>query len=286
MEFGDKFNNNRHIGKKVVINDQAELHYISVGHGVPVLFIHGMMQSLYTWRHNVQPLSNDFQCIAVDLPGSGYSDSPEMDYGCVQMTAALLAFCDALELESVHVVGTGTGAAYAMAFALEHPNRVKKLVLESPGEVGRGYPWRIRLMRYRGIGELMAYYLSEKSMEEILLRSYFDETRITPLMTEQVWLPMLMPGAREAMLSGLRCFDFNETCERMHEIQKPTLLVWGDHDAFHPIARMRTYEIELPRLQTTTINNCGHLTHEERAREFNNHILAFLRAPYNVEADG
>ena len=274
----DTFVNNRHMGKRVALDDSIELHYTVAGHGEPVILLHGALQSLYTWRYNIMPLAESgFSVFALDWCGAGYSDYPEILYSTGDYTEILLAFCEALGIRRAHLCGIGRGAVAALDFARKHPGRVEKMCLTSPGDVSRGYPLRFRMMRRKLIGDWSAAYISEKHIEQYLLAACFDETRVTPAMVEQVWLPQLMPGAREALVSGIRNYSPAEVQNALHEVTHRTLVVWGEHDPFNPVEIARHYEHEMPRAEIFMVNNCGHLVHEERPREYNARVTAFLK---------
>jgi pimeloyl-ACP methyl ester carboxylesterase len=104
------------------------------GQGEPVLMIHGLGASIYTWRHLIPDLSRSFRIIAVDLKGAGKSDKPlDEAYGILDQAALLKVFVDRKGLSNLTIVGHSFGGGVALALALDlnetSPGMLKRLVL-------------------------------------------------------------------------------------------------------------------------------------------------------------
>ena len=99
----------------------ARIHYLEAGVGEPLLLIHSLGQSLYTWRNVFAELSDNYRVIAIDLPGHGYSSRPDtFAYTADDFAYILNGFLDALNIKSSHMVSFSIGAiVYAsVSFAL------------------------------------------------------------------------------------------------------------------------------------------------------------------------
>ncbi|GAA5141756.1 alpha/beta fold hydrolase [Pseudonocardia adelaidensis] len=105
------------------------LHHVTSGSGRPVVLLHGWPQTWYEWRHVMAGLAEHHRPIAIDLPGFGDSDIPHRPGEAAVMPDDLLGLIDALELDSVDLVGHDLGALVAFAFARLHPHRVRTLTL-------------------------------------------------------------------------------------------------------------------------------------------------------------
>ena len=112
------------------------LHGESVGDGPPVVLLHGLSA---TRRHVVQGsrhlIRRGYRLIAYDARGHGASD-PAPRYEYADLVGDLVAVLDRLELERAALVGSSMGAATALAFALDHPERVPALVQITPAYAG------------------------------------------------------------------------------------------------------------------------------------------------------
>ena len=139
----------------------SHVHYEDVGSGVPYVFLHGNPASSYLWRNVIRGLDSGRR-LAPDLIGMGRSGKPDIAYSFVDHARYLDEWFDALELETVVLVGHDWGGALAFDWAARHPQRVGGIVfLESivkPMEWGDLTPparQRFQDMRTPGVGEEM-----------------------------------------------------------------------------------------------------------------------------------
>ncbi|MGZ8375558.1 MAG: alpha/beta fold hydrolase, partial [Nitrospira sp.] len=114
----------------VLVHGQR-IAYLDVGTGPPVILIHGFGGSMWQWEHQQHALSQHFRTLTLDLPGSGLSDKPDIEYLPDQMLDFCIGFMDALQIPHATLVGNSMGAALAIGMTLTHPTRVDKLVLIS-----------------------------------------------------------------------------------------------------------------------------------------------------------
>ena len=108
--------------------DGSNMHYVDVGEGDPILFLHGNPTSSYLWRNIIPHVSGQGRCIAVDLIGMGKSDHPDIPYRYDDHYRYVEGFIEALGIGSnltlvIHDWGSGLGFRYAH----EHESRIKAL---------------------------------------------------------------------------------------------------------------------------------------------------------------
>lgn len=117
----------------VDIGGGLRLHAVIGGDGPPLLLIHGWPQTWYAWRMVMPTLARDFEVVAVDQRGIGLSDKPHDGYDIGTLGNDLVALMDALGHQRFAVYGTDTGMPIAYAVAVDHPDRVERLVVsEAP----------------------------------------------------------------------------------------------------------------------------------------------------------
>ncbi len=141
----------------------SKMHYIDVGEGDPILFLHGNPTSSYLWRNIIPHLSGQGRCIAVDLIGMGKSDHPDIPYRFDDHYRYVSAFIDALGIGSnLTLVIHDWGSALGFRWAHEHQSDVKAIAFmeamvrtmsidDMPGSLRIAF----RMMRSPGIGWLM-----------------------------------------------------------------------------------------------------------------------------------
>jgi len=148
---------------KFVTVDGSKMHYVDVGEGDTILFLHGNPTSSYLWRNIIPHLSEQGRCVAVDLIGMGKSDHPDIPYRYDDHYRYLCGFIDALGIGSnltlvIHDWGSGLGFRWAH----DHEQDVRAIVFmeamirglsfdDMPGTLRMA----MRMMRSPGIGWLM-----------------------------------------------------------------------------------------------------------------------------------
>jgi pimeloyl-ACP methyl ester carboxylesterase len=128
----------------VAVND-VEIHYESTGDGFPLLLLGGLGLSVSDMRRITAGLAPGRRVIAVDNRGSGKSSKPPGPYTIEQMAADALALMDALDVPDADVLGISMGGRIALSLALDHPDRVRRLVLVSTGPRAAGHRWLVRI---------------------------------------------------------------------------------------------------------------------------------------------
>ena len=108
-----------------------KLHTIIAGSGEPIIFLHGFPEFWYGWKNIILGLKNDFKLIVPDTRGISLSDKPEgvENYGIKFLINDVKRLSEELNLGKFILCGHDWGGAIAWAFAEEHPELVKKLVI-------------------------------------------------------------------------------------------------------------------------------------------------------------
>ena len=110
--------------------DDITLHYRDQGQGPALVALHGICDSLHTWDGWYEVLKNDFRFIRLDLPGFGLTGMvPAQYYNPDKYSMILEKFLAALNVDDFALAGNSLGGYFSWKFALEHPGRVKKLIL-------------------------------------------------------------------------------------------------------------------------------------------------------------
>ena len=125
---GDVFDRVEH---HQVDHDGVSIHYVTLGEGPVVLFIHGFPDFWYSWREQMDALSGDFKTVAMDTRAYNKSDKPEgvENYAMPFLLGDVEAVIKDLGVESVTLVGHDWGGAIAWRFAMGFPELVNKLVI-------------------------------------------------------------------------------------------------------------------------------------------------------------
>ena len=262
---------------------------VSAGTGQPLLMLHGFTGSADAWQLVAPPIARHRRVVAVDLLGHGQTDAPNdpARYQMAPAVADLAAVLDHLEHDTVDLLGYSMGGRLALGFALDHPDRVASLILES-ASAGIADPAE-REARRRADDELADF------IERDGIAAFVDHWERLPLFATQMRLSKQeRTRVREGRLGqrpsglahSLRGFGQGvqpPLHDRLASILRPTVLVVGEHDVkFRAIAN----DLE-PRLGWAWCDiapRTGHAVHLESPHWYTDAVLDHLTAG-DEEAD-
>jgi len=270
--------------KTVTVQDQR-IAYLDVGTGLPIILIHGFGGSMWQWEHQQHALSQHFRVLTLDLPGSGLSDKPEIQYRPDQMLDFLVGFMDALQIPRATLIGNSMGAGLAIGVALEHSTRVEKLVLvgglpqhimqklTSPSirlALETHAPFWLVSLGNRLFGGLMT--------ESVLRELVHDPTLLTPAVIERSDRHRRRPGIIKPIMAMKHALPLWESgfALRIDAITHPTLVIWGEQDRVFPVAVGEALHHTIKGSQFVTIPNAGHIPQWERPDLVNRALIAYI----------
>ena len=260
----------------------TNVHYVVAGEGSPLLLFHGLGVSVTTWRDNIAPLSGAFRVYAVDLPGHGDSDKPDIDYTIDTCAGFAAGFIESLNLDSPAVIGNSAGGTVALATALRYPHLVSRLVLVDSAALGREVSILIRLAAVPILGD---WLVSSKMLGTRLLlkQTFHDQSFVTQNLIDELYRTRAMPGARKAVLSIIRnAVDVRGVHrhvvlgDELERLKMPLMVVWGAQDQIVPVSHAYLASKSVPHARLQVFDQCGHWPHMERASDFNSTVLQFL----------
>ncbi len=258
-------------------HERARVHYIEAGTGEPLILVHTVGQSFYTWRRVFNRLSEHYRVIAPDLLGHGYSDRPfTFGYTIEEQADALRRFMDALGIESAHFAAFSMGCAYALKFAMQNPARVGRLVLVTPGGVTQEMPLSIRMIDSPVLGFLASRLYGLRTVEKMLHEAVFDLTNITPDVVQEYYRPASDPEGRRAIRLSLQYFEDEEIIANLRTLAADTLILMGAEDKWHTAESCELYHAALRNAGFSVVRNAGHLMHEEKPDRFIAALLEFI----------
>lgn len=257
--------------------EATRIHYIEDGEGEPLILVHSVGQSSYTWRKVFYRLREHYRVIAVDLPGHGYSDRPiHFDYTVEAHAMALRLFMDALKIESAHFAGFSLGAIYVLQFALQCPTRTGRLIVLSPGGVSESMPTPVKLIDSSFFGGIASRLYGMGTVRKLLEGCVFDLTNINDEVVQQYYIPASDPDGRRCIRESLHCFDEQSTLAHLRELQSPVLIIQGSEDKWHKGEEVDLFHAAIQGAGFAVIRNVGHLIHEEKPERFVAAALEFI----------
>ena len=246
--------------------ERVKVHYMEEGNGEPLILVHTIGQSLYTWRNVFENLSKYYRVIAVDLLGHGYSDRPySTNYTIVEQAEMLRLFMDAMGIESSHFMAFSMGSAYVMQLASTNPERIGRIILISPGGVTNEMPLVIRLIDNPVLGIFACRMFGVKTVENVLSDAFFDLTNITPELVKEYYSTISDPDARLALRLSLTGYDDEMLIKKFRTMNAEVLILLGGEDKWRQRESVEVYHAALKNAGVSIIRNAGHMIQEEKA---------------------
>jgi len=257
-----------------------------LGQGPPVLLLHGSgpgVSAWANWRLLLPVLARTRRVVAPDLLGFGYTERPaypadNAHYRMAVWVQQAVDLLDALGIEQTDLVGNSFGGALALALAIAHPKRVRRLVLM--GSVGVPFPIT------PGLDAVWGYTPSITHMRELLDIFAFDRNLVTDELAKLRYQASIQPGFQESFAAMFpaprqRWVDAMESSEQdIRALPHETLIVHGREDQVIPLSNSLTLAQWITRAQLHVFGQCGHWTQIEHAARFARLVENFL-----VEAD-
>lgn len=251
-------------------------NYHDMGSGFPVLLIHGSgpgVSAFANWRLTMPELAKHCRVLAPDMVGFGFTERPEgVRYNLDTWVSQAIGVLDELEVEQADIVGNSFGGA--LALAIRHPQRVRRLVLM--GSVGINFPITPELDAVWG------YQPSIASMRRLLDIFAYDRSLVTDELAELRYQASIRHGFQESFSSMFpaprqRWVDAMASREKdIRALSHETLVIHGREDRVIPLSNSLTLAQWISHSQLHVFGRCGHWTQIEHAARFARLIGDFL----------
>lgn len=262
---------------------EVKIHYVEAGAGDPVVCIHGGGPGASGWsnfKQNLPGLAEHFHVMLVDLPQFGKSDKPLIEGGRLAFWArAMRDFLNDLGIEKATFIGNSMGGGTSLKTAIDHPDKVDKLVLM--GSAGHGASL-FTPTPTEGIKELRSYYEapSPERMRALIKLFVYDQSRVTHELVQERYessvAPDLLDLHERERASGTRAAGAETLTADLGKVRAKTLIVWGADDRFVPLDHGLAFLRGIRGAQLHVFSECGHWAQVEHTEEFNRLVIDFL----------
>lgn len=263
---------------KVARIGRLDVRYVRKGQGPPVILIHGLASSIYSWADVIGPLSEKFDVIALDLPGFGASSKPaDLSFGDYQ--PALVGLMNALGVPKAHFVGNSMGGAVSLVMAARERDRVDRVVIIDSAGFNlkpEERPFLATLLASRAAGAFADRLPVKRLMTRLFLRRLIqDQARITGERIDEYVAPFLSPGAMVSARSLLLSRVDEGFVKDLASIQAKTLVLWGRFDPWLPESHADRFVADIKGARKVMLP-AGHMPQEEKPLEVARLIGDFL----------
>ena len=263
--------------------DGLRMHLVDEGAGEPVLLLHGEPTWAFLYRRMIPPLASVARVVAPDYFGFGRSDKPTRveDYSYDFHYGSIERLADELDLRRTTVVVQDWGGPIGLRLAVEHPERVARLVILNTG-IGAGRAPSAEWLRFRAFvrrvgpdllpGQLVRISAVSELAEEVV--AAYDAPFPTPASKAGVLaFPELVPTELEHP-SASKMLEVRDALTRW---EKPTLVLFSDSDPiFTPAAAERMAALVPGAGPAEIVSGAGHFLQEEKGEEIADRVVRFL----------
>ena len=251
-----------------------EINYQEEGSGYPLILIHGLNGDLTGWVLVMPELSKHYRTLSLDVRGHGGTSKPDHSYSIKGFSEDFYEFMNELKIPKAHILGLSMGGAIAQQFALDHPERIRSLVLVST-------------FSYLDEKAHRAFTRLRQTLQERGYPAFFDEVinlaftpqfissnpgPIAELKEKRIRInsPVAIGRATDA------CMAFNLNDE-IGKISLPTLILSGREDVFTPIHLAEQIHRSIQGSEWKILEGVGHNLYIEKPALLTHMTLDFLK---------
>lgn len=278
-------------GESRWVTDRDGRRTYTVGRGegpCPTVVVHGGLSQASEWSLLAGKLPG--HVIIPDRPGCGLSFQIDYRGSNYRQDAAdwLAELVDSIGADQIDLVGNSMGGFFSMAFAVAHPDRVRRLILVgAPAGLDKKLPLFPRLWGSPITGPLITK--AKITDPEKLRKRVFAQLlvahpeKLSRAFLEVMVAGMALPGADRTAYTMLRTVTTLRGWrphlmmrDDMARLRVPTLFIWGDSDAFAPPSSGQTLVARMPHAQIEILSDTGHQPHIDRPDAVADAIIGFL----------
>jgi len=260
-------------GVKMVRVDDIDVAYKMFGEGDPLILIMGFSGTMDLWATEVlKELASHYQVIIFDNRGMGLTTASDKEFTIELFAEDTAGLLDALNIERAHILGWSLGTNMAQELALNHPDKVDKLILYAADCGGQEAidppPWAMDIFADPSATpeQLLSTLFPKKWLEE-----HPDPSQYFPMPTEES-----SPENVQRQYEAWR--NWAGTYSRLPQISQPTLLVTGTEDVGTPWQNSLIMVDRIPGTWLVQIEGGGHGVMYQYPEKFSRILITFLQS--------
>jgi epoxide hydrolase 4 len=273
------------------VGDGITLHYVEAGEGPLVILLHGFPEFWYGWRRQIAPLAAaGFRVVAPDTRGYNLSSKPEgaKEYAVEHLAADIRGLITELGADSASIVGHDWGGTIAWTTAMNYPEAVDRLAilnaahprrlqqgLMNPNQLRKS--WYFFFFALPGLPEEVVH-----ARDWHFFRHFLEDANppYTPEELERYEEAWSQPGASSGMINYYRASvrsSQKAAREAIRPISAPTLVIWGEKDAYLGSDLAEPEHDDVPNLQgVERLADASHWVHHDEAERVNELLIDFF----------
>lgn len=264
---------------------RMSVHVVTAGSGPPLLLVHGLMTTSYSWRYMLEPLGRHFTLYIPDLPGAGRSEGPlGVRYSMHNLGTWITEVQQALGITGCGVIGNSLGGAICASALADAPTSMERLlILHAPGFPEARLHLLSAVLSLPGAPSLL-YWLVRRAPLRWAHRNvhYADESLKSREEARAYGLPLAAPGGAEAfgkyLKDAMQPAGLTALQRRVRAMSEhpPIRLVYAPRDPMVPPALGPRWKESLPAAELVWLERGSHFAHVDAPEDFLAVALPFL----------
>jgi pimeloyl-ACP methyl ester carboxylesterase len=248
---------------KFTIKQINDFRFLDEGQGEPLVLLHGLFGALSNFEEVVAHFSGRYRVLIPVMP---IYDMPMDKLGLEGLVGFVADLFAELKIGQMNLLGNSLGGHVGLLYTMRFPHKVRRLILTGSSglfenSMGGSYPKR---GNYEFVRERVQYTFHDPTIAtKELVDEVFEVTKSIPKCMRMVAL------AKSAQRNNL--------AKQLHQIEQPTLLVWGLNDTITPPLVAHEFDYLLPKSELRFIDQCGHAPMMEHPGVFNHYVEDFLQ---------
>lgn len=246
-----------------VVVDGLLTNYEIKGKGPGILLLHGWGDTLQTFSDLSSKLSNQYTVIALDLPGFGATQAPQVAYDLEKYARFVAAFLEKIDKKASAVVGHSNGGAIAIKAASLKVLEADKLILIASSGVRSTYRSRKKALRLAAKAAKVSIKVLPKPTQKKIKKKAYSSIGSDLLVSEH-------------MQETFKNIVEEDLVDLSSLVKQKTLLIYGSNDLATPASYGRKFAAKLPNSQLRIIDGAGHFLHHTHGSQVEQLIIDFL----------
>ena len=276
------------MNEEYVTVDGLNIRYLIRGTGPVIILVHGLGEFLEGWLFNLAALSEYFTVYAIDLPGHGLSEESKHDYTIGFNVKFVINFMAVMGISHASILGHSMGGPICLSLAVDFPGKVDKLILVDSGGFSNKVSLSYRLATLPLLGNILlgpTLLINKATIGAGMRRQFYNPEIVPEEWIDAAYKHLKRPKRKKIMLNIIRSYTSISSIhpeatvtDKLPRVKQPTLIIHGMQDKVVPVEHAYKACNLIPHARLEIFNQCGHNPQIEKASEFNEVVLAFLRS--------
>ena len=255
-----------------LITEQGSVHYEVFGRGRPVILLHGWLESWGLWQETMDFLSKSYRTYAIDFWGFGESDKRRESFSIQDFVELVNEFMDSLGITKAPLVGHSMGGTVSLSVAIQHPEKVSKIVVIGSPIEGSSLSILLKLASCRTIANIVYQMMDTLK---------FGIRVAAPAITrESKWPEMISQDLNqvtlESFLLSISSLRQTNLSPQLAPIYQPVMGMYGDRDVIVNPNQWSVLEKDVQRPRIERFKQAGHFIMLDKPSLFNTLLKEYL----------